>query len=270
MNKNSLNYYMNTLTTFPLITREEENKLSEKIQDGCEESFDKLFCSNLKLVVSIAKDYHTSRIDIMDLIAEGNLGLRIAVTKFKSGSSKFSTYASYWIKQKMFHFIYRNRTIIRIPIDSLRKMQNINIAQNELYYTLNRKPTLKELSQKTGLGEQSIKNHLKHQLSEQSIQAVQSKEGCVNIEIADSNPTPQYHDTIKNEVSVEMMNAISKMDERKRKLIKIIFGIKPYKKRTRKQCEQIFEVSRERVRQLEMEAIRELKLHCLNEGLDNV
>lgn len=261
----SLQTYMKYISVFPLISVEKEHELSDKIQAGCEQSFDELFCSNLKLVVTIAISYHTSRFDIMDFVSEGNKGLSTCVGKFKSDNgSKFSTYSSYWIKRAILEFISRNRTLVRVPTGAFKKLQSIEITQNKLYYEFKRKPTLKEVSKSTGLSEYSVKSHLMNKFTEHSIQGVQEQNGHEQFEIIDTSPQRDI------ELTYEITDAVNSIsDKRKRKLIKMLFGIKPYRKRSRKECTKIFKITTERVRQLELETLRLLKVYCLEEGIDH-
>lgn len=268
-----LTYYMKSISKFPLITREEENELAVKIESGCEESFEKLFCSNLRLVVKIALQYKNPRVETKDLISEGNIGLNKAVGKFKAGNNNnFSTYSSFWIKNFIRRCAHSNRTVIRLPENAHIKINKILAAQKILYYKFSRTPTIKELAEETGVSEISISSSFKYRFTEQPIHSVNlsgEKPYNYTVELEDKRPTPQYHDTMHQEYIDKIHKCVNSLkDKRKRKLIKMIFGVKPYRKRSRKECEKVFGICRERIRQLEGDALHELKFIFLSDGID--
>ena len=265
-----VNKYKKLISKFPRITREEENELAVKIKSGCNESYEKLYHSNLGLVVTIASSFANSKISIMDLISEGNIGLMKAVEKYESGNYKFSSYANFWIKQKIYTFIQNNRTLVKIPKDAYSLTQKIEKSTKLLHLELRRKPTAKEIAINLNTTEYTVKKNILYQFTEQSIYDVNQDDQT--LEIVDNSPIQQGRNIIKSEITTEMRLAIRGIKKPiQQQIIKMLYGITPYKKAySIKETAVELNYSVERVGQFKRITLRQLKTYCIERGLDKV
>ena len=156
---NSVKTYMGEIASYPLVTREEEVELAGLIADGSEAARRKLTEANLRLVVKIAHDYKNLGVPLADLIAEGNVGLMKAVTKFKPDKgAKFSSYAAWWIKQAIRRAIANQGRVVRIPVQAAAKMKLIRQTSQQLTKDLGHVPSDKEIAKALGMTERSIRS----------------------------------------------------------------------------------------------------------------
>jgi RNA polymerase primary sigma factor len=155
--EDNLKAYFSQIKKAKLLTFEEELALSRRIQKGDEAAKTQLIESNLRLVVRIAKNYLTPEVSILDLIQEGNLGLMRAVTKYDYRKEvRFSTYASWWIKQSIVRALSNKKRVIRLPHRQEEKLRKINKVYNNLSQVLMREPTLQEIADEIGLEEHEV------------------------------------------------------------------------------------------------------------------
>ena len=159
----NLRRYFNDVGEKPLLSKEEEVSLSKKIKKGCKESFNTFIEHNLRLVYSIAVNYQGCGVDLMDLISEGNVGLHTAVEKFKpSKKTKFSTYATYWIRQRILKYINNCGKTIRIPVYLYSDLKKVRIAKENFKEEHSMEATLSQLVKISGVSGEKIKQLLPH------------------------------------------------------------------------------------------------------------
>lgn len=267
----NVNKYIKLISKFPRVTREEENELAIKIKSGCRKSYEKLYHSNLGLVVTIASSFANSKISIMDLISEGNIGLLKAVERYKSGNTKFSSYANFWIKQKIYEFIKHNRTLVKIPQDAYSLTKKIEKSTRLLYVELRREPTEKEIALDLNLTEFVIRKNIRYQFTEQSIDEY-SDDDDKALEIVDNSPPQQGRDIVKSEVTTEMRLAIKSVGQPvQQKIIKMLYGIQPYGKTySVQETAKKLKCSGQTIRLSQKLTLRQLKTYCIEKGLDKI
>lgn len=262
MTTDSLNMYLKEIRQFPLLTVEEERELIDRIGYGDMSARDRLVESNLRLVVSIAKKYQNNGLTLMDLIQEANIGLLIAVEKFEPERGyRFSTYASWWIKQTISRALDNKSKMIRLPayvVEGVNKMKNVERA---LTITLGREPTLEEVAKEMGLDEAKVKKlrESSKEISSLDVTVGDDDEATMGELIADtSSLTPE--ESMENQTRTEVLDTIlGTLEDREGDVIKYRYGLMDGEPRTLEEVGQIFGLTKERIRQIEAKALRKLR-----------
>lgn len=262
MTADSLNMYLKEIRQFPLLSVEEERELIDRIGHGDMSARDRLVESNLRLVVSIAKKYQNNGLTLMDLIQEANIGLLIAVEKFEPERGyRFSTYASWWIKQTISRALDNKSKLIRLPayvVEGVNKMKNVERA---LTIALGREPTLEEVAKEMGLDEAKVKKlrESSKEISSLDVAVGDDDEATMGELIADtSSLTPE--ESMENQTRTEVFDTIlGTLEDREGDVIKYRYGLMDGEPRTLEEVGQIFGLTKERIRQIEAKALRKLR-----------
>ena len=245
-----------------LLTYEEENILAERMLKGDKEAKKQLIESNLRLVVSIAKKYIGRGMNFLDLIQEGNLGLIKAVDKFdQSKGYKFSTYATWWIRQAITRAIADQARTIRIPVHMVETINKLIKTSRHLLQTLGREPTPEEIAKELEMPVEKVREILKVAQEPISLETPVGEEDESNLGnfIPDDDapsPSEQAADTLLREHIEEVMQTLT---TREAKVLKLRFGLEDGRMRTLEEVGKEFDVTRERIRQIEAKALRKLR-----------
>ena len=245
-----------------LLTFEEENVLAERMLNGDKEAKKQLIESNLRLVVSIAKKYIGRGMNFLDLIQEGNLGLIKAVDKFdQSKGYKFSTYATWWIRQAITRAIADQARTIRIPVHMVETINKLIKTSRHLLQTLGREPTPEEIAEELEMPVEKVRDILKVAQEPISLETPVGEEDESNLGnfIPDDDapsPSEQAADTLLREHIEEVMQTLT---PREAKVLKLRFGLEDGRMRTLEEVGREFDVTRERIRQIEAKALRKLR-----------
>jgi len=245
-----------------LLTYEEENILAEKMLKGDKEAKKQLIESNLRLVVSIAKKYIGRGMHFLDLIQEGNLGLIKAVDKFdQSKGFKFSTYATWWIRQAITRAIADQARTIRIPVHMVETINKLIRTSRHLLQTLGREPTPEEVAQELEMPVEKVREVMKVAQEPISLETPVGEEDESNLGnfIPDEDapsPSEQAADVLLREHIEEVMETLT---PREAKVLKLRFGLQDGRMRTLEEVGREFDVTRERIRQIEAKALRKLR-----------
>ena len=254
--------YLKEIGKISLLSLEEETKLSERIVNGDEEAKNILAESNLRLVVSIAKRYVGRGMLFLDLIQEGNIGLMKAVEKFDSNKGyKFSTYATWWIRQAITRAIADQARTIRVPVHMVETINKLSRCQRQLTLELNREPTDEELSKKMGISPDKIREVLKIAQDPVSLETPIGEEDdshlgdFVKDERSMSPEEYTIHEMLKDEISDVLLT----LTEREEQVLRLRFVLDDGSCKTLEEVGQMFGVTRERIRQIEAKALRKLR-----------
>ena len=254
--------YLKEIGQIKLLSMDEELELADRIAAGDEMAKNTLAEANLRLVVSIAKRYVGRGMLFLDLIQEGNIGLMKAVDKFDvSKGYKFSTYATWWIRQAITRAIADQARTIRVPVHMVETINKLARIQRQLTLELNREPTEDELAKKMGIPVEKIRDIYKISQEPVSLETPIGEEDDSHLGdfIKDErNVSPEEFATnemLKDEIS----EVLSTLTEREEKVIRLRFGLEDGKSRTLEEVGQMFGVTRERIRQIEAKALRKLR-----------
>jgi len=265
--------YFREINRYRLLSVEEERELTEKIQKGDKKARDLLIKSNLRLVVSIAKHYVDRGLSLLDLIEEGNVGLLKAVEKFnpKEGC-RFSTYASWWIRQAIKRALTDSVRTVRVPGYVVELIARWKDTASNLAVELGRAPTMDEIAERLGLSPQMlrlIRGALR--ISSHAFPTVTTEDGPVSFEeLLEDRETKRPDEVLTEMYEIEAIrDMLSVLDEREAKVLRLRYGLDDREPRTLKDIGNMLNISRERVRQIENEALRKLNL-IMTEGLSGL
>lgn len=256
--------YLKKIHEYSLLTQEEEVKLFQKMESGDQEAKEKIITHNLRLVASIARNYEgkNSFLDYDDLIQSGNEGLTRAVEKYDvSKGYKFSTYATYWIKQAIGRAIANQSRTIRTPVHISEALATIAKAENNLIQTLGREPTIAEIAETTGLPEDKVTLYKSSSKVPLSIDASidDSDETDMSDVIADTDhPTPE-NSLEKEEQKNSINKVLNTLPEIEKNIIELRFGLKNGQPKTLEETSKELGITKDKVRQLEDRALRKLR-----------
>ena len=254
--------YLREIGKIPLLTFEEELDLAKKILEGDEDAKQKLAESNLRLVVSIAKKYVGRGMLFLDLIQEGNMGLIKAVEKFDyTKGFKFSTYATWWIRQAITRAIADQARTIRIPVHMVETINKLIRTSRNLLQQLGREPTPEEIAQEMEIPVEKVVEIQKIAQDPVSLETPIGEEEDSHLgDFIQDEDSPAPHDaasyTLLKEQLEEVMNTLT---PREAKVLKLRFGLEDGKSRTLEEVGREFNVTRERIRQIEAKALRKLR-----------
>ncbi len=254
--------YLKEIGKVPLLTAEEETELARRMEQGDEAAKKKLAEANLRLVVSIAKRYVGRGMLFLDLIQEGNLGLIKAVEKFDySKGYKFSTYATWWIRQAITRAIADQARTIRIPVHMVETINKLVRVQRQLLQELGREATPEEIAEKMDIPVERVREIQKISQEPVSLETPIGEEEDSHLGdfLPDENVPVPDEATAKAMLKEAVQDVLGTLTEREQKVLRLRFGIDDDKARTLEEVGREFNVTRERIRQIEAKAIRKLK-----------
>ena len=254
--------YLKEIGRIPLLKREEEITLAQKTEAGDKRAKDKLTQSNLRLVVSIAKKYMGRGMSFLDLIQEGNKGLIRAVEKYDwTKGFKFSTYATWWIRQAITRAIADQARTIRIPVHMVETINKLIRTQRKLMQDLGREPTDEEVGKELELSPERVREILKISQKTTSLETPigDDEDSLLGDFIADEGQISPYEATTKQLMLENVEEVLATLTDREAKVLKMRFGLHGAKALTLEEVGREFGVTRERIRQIESKALRKLR-----------
>lgn len=263
----SVRMYLREIGKIPLLTQEEELDLAQRAMKGDKKAKDKLAEANMRLVVSIAKRYGGRGLDFLDLIQEGNTGLLRAVEKFDPDKGfKFSTYATWWIRQAITRAIADQARTIRIPVHMVETINKVLRTTRRLTQELNREPTNEEIAEAMGMEVDKIEYVMRIKQDIASLDASVGRDGddeeSVLGDFVEDSERDSPEDATANQILKEQIAEIlTTLSEREQKIIRLRFGIGGGRPHTLEEVGNEFSVTRERIRQIEAKALSKLRKH---------
>ena len=263
----SVRLYLREIGKIPLLNAEEEMELAHRVIQGDKRAKDKMAEANMRLVVSIAKRYSGRGLDFLDLIQEGNTGLLRAVEKFDPDKGfKFSTYATWWIRQAITRAIADQARTIRIPVHMVETINKLLRTQRRMTQELNREPTIEELSKELDMEPEKIEYVMKIKQDISSLDAGVGRDGdeedSVLGDFIEDEDTVSPEESATNQLLKEQVNdVLSSLSDREQKIVRMRFGLDNGKSHTLEEVGQEFAVTRERIRHIEAKALAKLRKH---------
>ncbi|MGB4420390.1 MAG: RNA polymerase sigma factor RpoD [Candidatus Saccharimonadales bacterium] len=263
----SVRLYLREIGKIPLLTAEEELALAQRVVAGEKRAKDKMAEANMRLVVSIAKRYSGRGLDFLDLIQEGNTGLLRAVEKFDPDKGfKFSTYATWWIRQAITRAIADQARTIRIPVHMVETINKLLRTQRRITQELNREPTIEELAEELEMEPAKVEYVIKIKQDITSLDAGVGRDGededsVLGDFIEDGDSVTPEESATSQLLKEQVKSVLSSLSDREQKILKMRFGLNGSKSHTLEEVGKEFAVTRERIRQIEAKALAKLRKH---------
>lgn len=261
----SVRLYLREIGKIPLLTAEEELALAKRVVAGEKKAKDQMAEANMRLVVSIAKRYVGRGLDLLDLIQEGNTGLLRAVEKFDPDKGfKFSTYATWWIRQAITRAIADQARVIRIPVHMFETINKLLRTQRRLTQELNREPTNEEIAKAMEMDVEKVEHIMKIKQDIHSLDASvrdDEEDSVLGDFIEDEDTVSPEESATGSLLKEHVKDMLSGLTEREQKILKLRFGLEDGKSHTLEEVGQEFSVTRERIRQIEAKALAKLRKH---------
>lgn len=261
----SVRLYLREIGKIPLLKADEELALAQRVVAGEKKAKDQMAEANMRLVVSIAKRYVGRGLDLLDLIQEGNTGLLRAVEKFDPDKGfKFSTYATWWIRQAITRAIADQARTIRIPVHMVETINKLLRTQRRLTQELNREPSNEEIAEAMEIDVDKVEHimKIKQDISSLDASVRDDEEDSVLGDFIEDEDTVSPEESATTQLLKEhVKDMLGALTEREQKILKLRFGLEDGKSHTLEEVGQEFNVTRERIRQIEAKALAKLRKH---------
>lgn len=258
----SLDKYLQDISKLPLITADEEVELAQRIREGDQLALDKLTTSNLRFVVSVAKQYQNQGLTLPDLINEGNAGLVKAAKRFdETRGFKFISYAVWWIRQAILQALAEQSRIVRLPLNKIGSINKINKAYSHLEQAHQRPPSPEEIAKELEMTVSDVKQSLKNSGRHLSMDApLKEGEDSSLYDVVKSGESPNPDKTLMNDsLNLEVNRALNTLSQREADVVRLFYGINNEQPMSLEEIGETFGLTRERVRQIKEKGIRRLR-----------
>ena len=270
--EDDIGHYMQKIRQYPLLTPEQELALAKASAEGDPDAICTMVNSNLRLVVSVAREYAGRGVPLMDLIQEGSIGLLVAARKFDyTRNTRFSTYASKWIRQGVSRCILNHAGVIRVPMHTMEKMRKLLAARLALLQETNEEPTAEELAQKCGIEPDKAEKLLEllPQVCSLDAPTGENEDGTLQMLLEDvQTPQPQ-EELVRRELQRTMDGLLCQLTTRQQQVLRLRFGMDGGELLSLQQIATKLDISKERARQIEHEALDKLHKLGLSLGLED-
>lgn len=253
--------YLKEIGKIKLLNKQEEYDLSKKMTEGCAIAKEQLTVANLRLVVSIAKKYTGRGILFLDLIQEGNIGLIRAVEKFDyTKGYKFSTYATWWIRQAITRAIADQSRTIRIPVHMVETINKLRKVSRQLVQELARKPREEEVSERSGFSIDKVKEIMRISQVPLSLEMPVGEDvGCLGDFVEDTSQEVPEKSMVRASLKHTLESVLTELTDREGRVLKLRFGMEDGVPKTLEEVGRMYSVTRERIRQIEAKALEKLR-----------
>ena len=262
--------YMDDIRQLPRLSPNEELELARRCADGDEEAIRQMVSSNLRLVVSVAREYAGRGVPLMDLVQEGSIGLIAAAKKFDyTLDYRFSTYATKWIRQGVMKCLQNHTELIRVPAHTAELLRKVTAARASLLAQTGQEPTEAQIGKLCDLPPEKVHKLLQLQPQTCSLDAPAGEESAIGALVEDiCSPEPQEA-LVRQELNETMERLLSMLDERQRRVLRLHFGMDDGISHSLEEIGRILGISKERARQIERQAMGKLKKLGADMGLED-
>ena len=263
--------YLNEIRRIPRLTAEEERNLARRCAEGDVDAIRQMVSSNLRLVVSVAKEYAGRNVPLLDLIQEGSIGLIVAAKKFDHTLDfRFSTYATKWIRQGVTRCLMNNSSMIRVPLHTAERMRKIIQAQNALRLEKNGEPTEDEVAEYCQIPVTKVRQlmELNPEVCSLDMPTGDDADGTLGALLEDPRSSRPYEELVRQELNETMERLLSMLTERQQQVLRLHFGMEDGASHSLEEIGQMLSISKERVRQIEKQAMDKLQKLGTSMGLE--
>ena len=264
--------YLNEIRRYPRLTPEEERELAKRCAQGDENAIRQMVNSNLRLVVSIAREYAGRGVALMDLIQEGSIGLLVAARKFDyTKDYRFSTYATKWIRQGVTRCLMNHGSTIRVPLHTAERMRKIEAVRTALRQELGEEPTVAQIAEKCGLPEEKVAEltQLTPDICSLDVPTGDDDSTALQSLLEDAQAPQPYEEVVRGELDKTMDQLLGSLNERQQQILRLHFGMEDGNCHSLEEIGKKLGISKERVRQIERQAMDKLQKMGTSMGLED-
>ena len=264
--------YLNEIRRYPRLTPEEERELARRCAQGDEDAIRQMVNSNLRLVVSVAREYAGRGVALMDLIQEGSIGLLVAARKFDyTRDYRFYTYATKWIRQGVTRCLLNHGSTIRVPLHTAERMRKIESARTALRQQTGEEPTAAQIAEKCGMPEEKVVEltQLTPDICSLDVPTGEEEDTALQTLLEDAQAPQPYEELVRQELNQTMDKLLGTLNERQQQILRLHFGMEVGHCYSLEEIGKKLGISKERVRQVERQAMDKLQKMGANLGLED-
>lgn len=270
--EDDMRLFLKEIREFPRLTVEQERELARRCAEGDEDAIRRMVGSNLRLVVSIAKEYAGRGVALLDLIQEGSIGLLVAARKFDyTLDFRFSTYATKWIRQGVTRCLLNHGSPIRVPLHTAERMRKVDATRSALRQENGEEPTDAEIAARSGIPEEKVKEltRLAPEVFSLDIPTGEDEDGTLHTLLEDAQAPQPYEQLVRRELERTMEALLSTLNERQQQILRLHFGMVDGNCYSLEEIGKQLGISKERTRQIERQAMEKLQKNGASLGLED-
>ena len=270
--EDDVSQYLAMIRRYPRLTPQQEQELAKRCADGDEDAIRDMVCANLRLVLSVAREYAGRGVPLLDLVQEGSIGLLAAAKKFDyTLDFRFSTYATKWIRQGITRCILNHAGLIRVPAHTAEKIRMVLQTQKQLHQHLERQPTEAEISRECGISEKKVKEYLSliPEVCSLDAPAGEDEDSTLQLLLEDIQTPQPYEELVRRELKATLDTLLGMLNDRQKQILRLHYGMEDGVCYSLDQIGKLLGISKERARQIEHQAMDKLQKAGADLGLED-